>query len=58
MIKIKFLTRKFLYYNFILRPLFGPLNTFMRKGKDPTDPNPDADPEHFFFVFYDLVIPH
>jgi hypothetical protein len=53
MVKVKFFARKLLYY-------FSPLNTFMRKGKDPdpkpdpgglkhtdpTDPDPDENPEH------------
>jgi hypothetical protein len=52
MIEIKYLTRKFLYKSFILKLLFGPFNTFMRKGKDLTDP------EHRFLVSYTLVIPH
>jgi hypothetical protein len=43
MIKIKFLARKFCIKINFCNHYFSPLNTFMRKGKDP-DPEPDPDP--------------
>jgi hypothetical protein len=44
MIKIKLLTRKYLYY-------FSPFNTFMGNGKDP-----DPDPEHCWLAMLSLGV--
>jgi hypothetical protein len=65
MIKLNFLTRKFCIKTLFCNhygTYFSPLNTFMRKGKDPdpylllTDPDADPggpkDPEHCFLRFY------
>ncbi len=48
MIEIKYLTRKFQFLNFILQPLFRPLNSFMRKGKDPNGSGSGT----LLFIFY------
>jgi hypothetical protein len=40
---------------------FSPLNTFMRKGKDPEldpDPESDPDPQHWYIYYVYYFVKH